>query len=57
MDKVGHMVWLDTINFVKGLTGAKVKAAEIIANYVIGKKYKLKLAKNCPWRRPPSWRP
>jgi len=33
----GHMVWLDTINFVKGLSGKKLEAAEIFANYFIGK--------------------
>jgi len=34
----GQMVWLDTINFVKGLEGGKLAAAEIFANYYIGKK-------------------
>ena len=34
----GHMVWLDTINFVKGLKGKKLEAAEIFANYLIGQK-------------------
>ncbi|MBW8186607.1 extracellular solute-binding protein [Shewanella nanhaiensis] len=33
----GHMAWLDTINFVKGLSGRKLEAAEIFANYFIGK--------------------
>ncbi|WP_394392944.1 hypothetical protein [Shewanella woodyi] len=31
------MAWLDTINFVKGLSGRKLEAAEIFANYFIGK--------------------
>jgi len=34
----GHMVWLDTINFVKDLSGKKLEAAEIFANYFISKK-------------------
>jgi len=36
--KEGEMVWLDTINFVKELEGKKLEAAEIFANYFIGKK-------------------
>ena len=35
--KEGNMVWLDTINFVNTLQGKKLEAAEIFANYFIGK--------------------
>ena len=34
----GHMAWLDTINFVRGLKDEKLEAAEIVANYFINKK-------------------
>jgi len=40
----GHMVWLDTINFVKDLTGTKLEAAEIFANYFIGKKVQSRIS-------------
>ncbi|WP_150496803.1 ABC transporter substrate-binding protein [Roseibium aquae] len=33
----GNTVWLDTINFSRNLTGKKLEAAEIFANYFIGK--------------------
>ncbi len=33
----GNTVWLDTINFSKKLEGSKLEAAEIFANYFIGK--------------------
>lgn len=33
----GSSAWLDTINFHKSLTGRKLEAAEIFANYFIGK--------------------
>ncbi|MBO9475310.1 extracellular solute-binding protein [Shimia sp. R10_1] len=33
----GNTVWLDTINFAKHLEGKKLEAAEIFANYFIGK--------------------
>ncbi len=33
----GNQVWLDTINFVRELEGRKLEAAEIVANYFIGK--------------------
>jgi len=36
--KEGYLAWLDTINFVRGLTGRKLEAAEVIANYFINKK-------------------
>lgn len=35
--KEGQTVWLDTINFHTGLQGKKLEAAEIFANYFIGK--------------------
>ena len=35
--KEGNSVWLDTINFSKNLAGRKLEAAEIFANYFIGK--------------------
>lgn len=35
--KEGNTVWLDTINFHKDLSGKKLEAAEIFANYFIGK--------------------
>jgi len=41
----GHMVWLDTINFVKGLKGKKLEAAEIFANYFIGEKVQSRIAR------------
>ncbi|KGJ91733.1 hypothetical protein GAB14E_3215 [Colwellia psychrerythraea] len=34
----GHLAWLDTINFVRGLKNEKLAAAEVVANYFIGKK-------------------
>lgn len=33
----GSTVWMDTINFASSLTGKKLEAAEIFANYFIGK--------------------
>ncbi len=36
--KEGNTAWLDTINFHKSVTGRKLEAAEIFANYFIGKK-------------------
>ncbi len=33
----GSSVWLDTINFQKGMKGRKLEAGEIFANYFIGK--------------------
>ncbi len=41
----GQMVWLDTINFVKHLKGEKLIAAEIFANYFIGKSVQNRIAK------------
>ena len=35
--KEGNTVWLDTINFHKDMKGRKLEAAEIFANYFIGK--------------------
>lgn len=40
----GHMAWLDTINFVKHLKGEKLAAAEIFANYFIGKQVQNRIA-------------
>jgi len=40
----GHLAWLDTINFVRGLKGRKLEAAEIVANYFIGKKVQQRIA-------------
>jgi len=34
----GHLAWLDTINFVQGLKGEKLAAAEVVANYFISNK-------------------
>ena len=42
--KEGHMAWLDTINFVKGMDGRKLQAAEIFANYYISKKVQSRIA-------------
>jgi len=36
--KEGSSAWLDTINFHKKVSGRKLEAAEIFANYFIGKK-------------------
>ncbi len=41
----GNMLWLDTINFRKGLPEKKLEAAEIFANYFIGKKVQTRVAK------------
>jgi len=43
--KEGLMVWLDTINFVKELQGRKLEAAEIFANYFIGKKIQQRITR------------
>ena len=40
----GHMAWLDTINFVKSLSGRKLEAAEIFANYFIGKEVQARIS-------------
>lgn len=40
----GHMAWLDTINFVKHLKGEKLAAAEVFANYFIGKEVQNRIA-------------
>jgi len=44
--KEGDMVWLDTINFVKGMNGLKLEAAEIFANYFIGKKVQSRISRD-----------
>jgi len=43
--KEGDMVWLDTINFVKGMNGLKLEASEIFANYFIGKKVQSRIGR------------
>lgn len=43
--KEGSTVWLDTINFHKGLKGRKLHAAEIFLNYFIGKKVQRRVVK------------
>jgi ABC-type Fe3+ transport system substrate-binding protein len=35
--KEGDLVWMDTMNFLAGLSGRKLEAAEIVANYFIGR--------------------
>lgn len=35
--KEGDLVWMDTINFTNNLKGKRLEAAEIVANYFIGK--------------------
>jgi len=40
----GHLAWLDTINFVRGLKGKKLEAAEIVANYFINKNVQQRIA-------------
>ncbi len=40
----GYLAWLDTINFVHHLSGRKLEAAEIIANYFISKKVQQRIA-------------
>lgn len=41
----GDMVWLDTINFTRTLAGKKLEAAEIVANYFIGKEVQHRVVK------------
>ena len=41
----GNMLWLDTINFRRGLPERKKEAAEIFANYFIGKKVQTRVCK------------
>jgi spermidine/putrescine transport system substrate-binding protein len=40
----GNLVWMDTINFSKNLAGKRLEAAEIIANYFIGKEVQSRVA-------------
>jgi len=42
--KEGNLVWMDTINFASGLTGKRLEAAEIVANYFIGKEVQSRVA-------------
>ncbi|OUS28531.1 spermidine/putrescine ABC transporter substrate-binding protein [Gammaproteobacteria bacterium 45_16_T64] len=44
--KEGSMVWLDTINFVHSLQGKKLEAAEIFANYFIGRKVQSRIVES-----------
>lgn len=41
----GNMLWLDTINFRRGLPEKKLEAAEIFANYFIGREVQTRVAK------------
>ncbi len=43
--KEGNTLWLDTINFHKHLTGRKLEAAEIFANYFIGQQVQQRAAR------------
>lgn len=40
----GNLVWMDTINFSKDLSGKRLEAAEIVANYFIGKEVQSRVA-------------
>ncbi|MGQ0799439.1 MAG: extracellular solute-binding protein [Pseudomarimonas sp.] len=42
--KEGELVWLDTINLVAELKGRRLEAAEIVANYFIGKEVQSRVA-------------
>lgn len=42
--KEGDLVWMDTINFMSELKGKKLEAAEIVANYFIGKNVQSRVA-------------
>ncbi|OUR99644.1 spermidine/putrescine ABC transporter substrate-binding protein [Halobacteriovorax marinus] len=44
--KEGNIVWLDTINFMKGIKGDKLIAAELMANYFMGKKAQERIVKD-----------
>jgi hypothetical protein len=44
--KEGQTVWMDTINFHSLLSGKKLEAAEIFANYFIGKQVQDRVVKN-----------
>ncbi len=44
--KEGHMLWLDTINFRRGLPQKKIEAAEIFANYFIGRKVQTRVSRD-----------
>lgn len=41
----GNMLWLDTINFRKGLPKRKLEAAEIFANHFIGREVQTRVAR------------
>lgn len=42
--KEGQLVWMDTINFARSLTGKRLEAAEIVANYFIGQEVQSRVA-------------
>lgn len=42
--KEGELVWMDTINFASHLSGKQLEAAEIFANYLIGKEVQSRVA-------------
>lgn len=42
--KEGDLVWMDTINFSSELQGKKLEAAEIVANYFIGREVQSRVA-------------
>lgn len=42
--KEGNLVWMDTMNFSKNLSGKRLEAAEIVANYFIGKEVQSRVA-------------
>lgn len=44
--KEGNIVWMDTINFMKGVKGEKLSAAEVFANYFIGKEAQTRVVEN-----------
>lgn len=43
--KEGDLVWMDTINFMAHLRGKKLEAAEIVANYFIGREVQSRVAR------------
>ncbi len=42
----GDLVWMDTINFASTLTGKRLEAAEIAANYFIGKEVQSRVSQD-----------
>jgi spermidine/putrescine-binding protein len=41
----GDLVWMDTINFVTELRGRKLEAAEVVANYFLGKEVQSRVSR------------